>query len=343
MNMTIWKRGWLGASIVTVMLAATLWPVVCQKADAKTLIPVRYEEVIRSVFYLPSYIALGKGFFKDEGLDVSMKTSWGSDKGTAALLSGNADIVLVGPETAVYIQKGESPEKVRIFCGLTATDGSMLVSRQTIESFNWKNLKGKTILSWRVGSMPALFLEHILRTNGLDPLKDVNIISNLAAPARHGAFVSGTADFATFFEPDVSMMETNGTGHFVTSIGRQVGNVDYTVFMATQSFIDKKPEVVQAWTNAIFKAQKYALEADPQVIAEEVAQFFPKVDLALIAQSIRRYRTLSIYKANPLVEPAAIKGLQDLLIEGGLLKAQERVNYDDIVITTFAQKAMGQN
>jgi NitT/TauT family transport system substrate-binding protein len=325
------------------MLTATLLPAVWQKANAQTLIPVRYEEVIRSVFYLPSYIALSKGFFKDEGLDVSMKTSWGSDKGTAALLSGNADIVLVGPETAVYIQKGESPEKVRIFCGLTATDGSMLVSRQNIESFDWKSLKGKTILSWRVGSMPALFLEHILRANGLNPIKDVDIISNLAAPARHGAFVSGTADFATFFEPDVSTMETNGTGHFVTSIGRQVGNIDYTVFMATQSFIAKKPEVVQAWTNAIFKAQQYALEADPQVIAKEVAQFFLKVNLDLIARSIKRYRTLNIFKTNPLVESAAIEGLQNLLVEGGLLKEQERVNYEDIVITTFAQKAMGEN
>jgi len=286
---------------------------------------------------------LSKGFFKDEGLDVTMKTSWGSDKGTAALLSGNADIVLVGPETAVYIQKGESPEKVRIFCGLTATDGSMLVSRQKIESFDWKSLKGKTILSWRVGSMPALFLEHILRANGLNPNQDVNIITNLAAPARHGAFVSGTADVATFFEPDVSMMETNGTGHYVTSIGRQVGNVDYTVFMATQSFIDQKPEAVQAWTNAIFKAQKYALEADPNVIAKEVVQFFPKVNLELIAQSIQRYRTLSIFKTNPLVEPAGIEGLQNLLVEGGLLKEQERVKYDDIVITKFAKKAMGQN
>jgi NitT/TauT family transport system substrate-binding protein len=219
----------------------------------------------------------------------------------------------------------------------------MLVARNKVESFDWKSLKGKTIMSWRVGSMPALFLEHILRKNGLDPNKDVNIISNLAAPARHGAFVSGAGEFATFFEPDVETMESNGTGHYVTSIGREVGNIDYTVFMATQSFIDEKPQVVQAWTNAIYKAQKYSHEQDPKVIAKEVAQFFPKVELELIAQSIKRYRELSIFKTSPLVEPEAIEGLQNLLIEGGLMKEQERVAYEDIVITDFAQKAMEAN
>lgn len=341
--MTHWMKYGIKAVFVAVLLTGILMPVVGRDVQAKELIPVKYEEVIRSVFYLPSYVALSKGYFKNEGLDVSIKTSWGSDKGTAALLSGNADIVLVGPETAVYIQKGESPEKVRIFCGLTATDGSMLISRDKMDSFDWQSLKGKTIMSWRKGSSPALFLEHILRAQGFDINTDVTIINNIAAPARHGAFVAGKADFATFFEPDVSKMASNNTGHFVTSIGRQVGNIDYTVFMATQSFINKKPDVIQAWTNAIAKAQRYSLETDAAVIAKEVAPFFLKIKEEFIAQSIDRYRQLSILKTSPLVEPAAIDALQDLLVEGGLLKPEERANYEDIVVTRFAKKAMGQN
>ena len=335
-----WMKSGIKSFVVVFTAAMILLPGPGGFAQARELITVKYEEVIRSVFYLPSYVALSKGYFKDEGLDVSLKTSWGSDKGTAALLSGNADIVLVGPETAVYIQKGESPEKVRIFCGLTATDGSMLVSREKIDNFNWESLKGKTVMSWRKGSSPALFLEHILKAHGFNLDTDVTILGNIAAPARHGAFAAGQADFATFFEPDVSLMAANGTGHFVTSIGRQVGNIDYTVFMATQSFIEKKPEVVQAWTNAIARAQKYSLETDAAVIAREVVQFFHKVEEAFIAKSVDRYRQLSIFKTSPLVEPAGIDGLQDLLTEGGLLKPEERVRYEDIVVTDFAKKAM---
>jgi NitT/TauT family transport system substrate-binding protein len=333
---------WLAVMVAVAVSAAFLSPADCRAAEGKKLTPVRYEEVIRSVFYLPSYVAFSKGYFQEEGLDVAMKTSWGSDKGTAALLSGTAQIVLVGPETAVYIQKGESPEKVRIFCGLTATDGSFLVARNKPENFQWTDLKGKTVLSWRIGSMPALFLEHILRKNGMDPVKDVNILTNLAAPARHGAFAAGTGDFATFFEPDVLMLEQNGIGHFVKSIGNEVGNIDYTVFMATRSFIEKNPEIIQGWTNAIYKAQQYSLTGDPDVIAKEVSQFFPNVDLRLIAESLQRYRSLNILKTNPRVEPEAIAGLQDLMVEGGLLKEAERISFGDIVINDFADKAMGK-
>jgi NitT/TauT family transport system substrate-binding protein len=215
----------------------------------------------------------------------------------------------------------------------------MLVSRKKLDSFDWKDLKGKTILSWRIGSMPALFLERILRSNGIDPHKDVNIITNLAAPARHGAFVAGTGDFATFFEPDVAILEKNGVGHYVTSIGKAVGDVDYTVFMATRSYIAKNPNVVQGWTNAIYKAQKYSFEADPAVIAKEIAPFFPQVDSEIIARSVIRYRSPGLLKRNPLVEPGPISVLQDLQVEGGILKG-ERVAFEEIVDTEFAKKAM---
>jgi NitT/TauT family transport system substrate-binding protein len=309
-------------------------------APTKPLIKVRYDEVIRSIFYLPSYVALAKGFFKDEGLDVSMKTAWGSDKGMAALLSGTADIALVGPETAVYIQNGESPEKVKIFAGLTASDGSMLIARHKIDHFDWKMLKGKTVMSWRIGSSPDLFLKHILRAHGLDPAKDVNVITNLAATARHGAFVAGTGDFATFFEPDVSEMEKAGKAYYVTSIGKAVGNIDYTVFIATDSYIKKNPAAVQAWTNAIYKAEKYSMTADPNEIARAVAPFFPNVGQDLLASSVKRYRELGLIKTNPLTTPEAIKGLQDLLIEGGLLKNTQRVKYTDVVAPEFAKKAI---
>jgi NitT/TauT family transport system substrate-binding protein len=308
-------------------------------AQAKPLTPVRYEEVIRSIFYLPSYLALTEGYFKQEGLDVSMKTSWGSDKGTAALLSGSADIALIGPETSVYIKNGESPEKVKIFAGLTASDGSMLISRKKIDNFDWKMLKGKTVISWRVGSSPDLFLRRILKNEGIDP-KEVNQVTTLAAPARRGAFVAGNGDFGTFFEPDVSEMEKAGQAFYVTSIGRAVGNIDYTVFVATDSFIKKNPAVVQAWTNAIYRAQKYAMTGDPKAIAKSVSTFFTGVELDMLASSVVRYRELGMFKTDPLTRPEAIKGLQDLLIEGGLLKESERVKYEDVVETKFAREAM---
>src|SRR5437868_14792680 len=76
--------------LVPVLLAASLMAaaIPASAQPAKPLVKVRYEEVIRSVLYVPMYVALNQGYFKDAGLDVGMKTSQGTDKGMAALLSG---------------------------------------------------------------------------------------------------------------------------------------------------------------------------------------------------------------------------------------------------------------
>src|SRR5262245_30164545 len=118
------------------------------------MVKVRYNEVVRSILYGPAYVALSKGYFKDAGLDVTMTTAFGGDKSTAALLSNTADIALIGPETAIYVLNSDSSTKIRIFCGLTTTDGFMLMGREKADKFDWKTLKGKEILGFRPGSTP---------------------------------------------------------------------------------------------------------------------------------------------------------------------------------------------
>lgn len=136
--------------------------------------------MVHSVFYAPQYVASTKGFFKDAGLDVEIKTAWGSDKGAAAVLSGNADIALAGPEPSIYVfnQKGEN--RLKIFAQLTATDGSFLLSRQKVSSFAWDQVKGKTIVGGRPGGMPEMVLEYTLKRKGITPQKDVTIIKTFS-------------------------------------------------------------------------------------------------------------------------------------------------------------------
>src|ERR1041384_2092317 len=142
-------------------------------AQGKPPTKVRYNEVVRSVLYAPSYVAMSKGYFKEAGLDIAMTTAFGGDKSPAALLSNTADIALIGPETAIYVLNSDSTTKIRIFCGLTTTDGFMLMGREKVDKFDWNMLKGKEILGFRPGSTPLLFLEEALRMNGIDPHKEI--------------------------------------------------------------------------------------------------------------------------------------------------------------------------
>lgn len=310
-------------------------------AGAQGVQKIKFMEVIHSLFYSPLYIASGKGFFKEEGLDFDFIAAQGSDKATAALLSGAADIVLAGPETAIYIANGQSPTKIKIFAGLTATDGTFIMSKEKMEKFDWSMLKGKTVLGWRKGSSPALYLEEILRKHGLDPEKDVNIVTNTAIPARVGAFMAGTADFGTFFEPDISAIEKAGKGYAIRNVGNDLGQIDYTVFLTRDDYIASNPKVVQGFTNAIAKAEAWVQTADPAEAAKVLAPYFPGVDADVLARAVVRHREANIWKKTPMVTPEAMTALQNLLVASAILKPEQKVAYDRIVAPQFAKAVPG--
>ena len=284
------------------------------RAQSKPPIKIRYSEVVRSILYAPAYVAITQGFFKDAGLDVTLSTAQGGDKSAALILSGGADIALIGPETSIYVQNSDSPTKLPIFCALTAADGFMLVGRDKVDKFDWGMLKGKEILGFRPGSTPILFFEAAMRKNGIDPLKDVKLNNNVAIPARVGSWLAGQNQYAIFIEPDASQLEMDGKAHYLASIGETVGNADYTTFMATDKYIKENPAIIQTWTDAIYRAQKWTAEKPTEEVAKAIAPFFQGVNPKALEAAAVRYRKLKIWKDTPKIEPAAIERFQDILV-----------------------------
>lgn len=309
-------------------------------AQSKPLAKVRYNEVVRSLLYAPAYVAITKGYFKDAGIEVELSTANGGDKSMAALLSGSADIALIGPETAIYVLNSDSSIKVRIFCGLTATDGFMLVGRNKVDKFNWSMIKGKDILGFRPGSTPLLFLEEAMRMNGVDPDTDVKLFNNIAVPARVGAWLSGQGQYAIFIEPDASQLELDHKAYFLASIGATVGPADYTTFMATDKYINDNPTVLQNWTDAIYRAQKWTATASAGEIAGAIGGFFLGVTPQALTAAAERYQKLKIWKTSPVIEQQPIARFQDILVHGHVLDANKRVKFSDLVRTQFAGKAI---
>jgi NitT/TauT family transport system substrate-binding protein len=308
-------------------------------AQSKPRVKVRYNEVVRSIFFGPAYVAITKGYFDEVGIDVTITTAQGGDKSLAALLANIADIALIGPETAIYVQNSESPTKLRIFCGLTATDGYMLFGREKVDKFDWSMLKGKEILGFRPGSTPLLFLEAALRQNGIDPQRDVKLVNNVAIPARLGSWLAGQNQYAIFQEPEATQLEMEGKAHFLVSIGETVGFADYTSFIATDKYLRENVEVVQNWTNAVYKSLRWTSSATSAEFAKAVEQFFPGVSPQALSAGADRYRKLKIWKTSPMIEPQAIEKFQDILVQGHVLESRKRVKYEDVVAPEFASKA----
>ncbi|HEY9459836.1 MAG TPA: ABC transporter substrate-binding protein [Paralcaligenes sp.] len=324
------------ASAVLLLTAATAG------AQAQTLTKVRYQETVRSLQFTTAYVAMARGYFKDAGLDLDMKTAQGTDKAMAALLSGSADIALLGPEAVIYVANSESPAKPKIISGLVATDGFLLVERNTDKSpqkFDWNDLKGKTVMAYRPGSTPDVYLGSLLRKHHLAVGTDLKIVNNIGPAARMGAWLTGKADYAIFLEPEASTIERQGKGKIVTSIGNEVGLVDYTVFAAMPDYIASHPKVIKGWVTAIARAMKDVATDQPAVIAKDLVSYFPGLSQAELVQSIERYRKYGVWKKTPQVAESAINTLQDMLIASKTLKGTEHVPYARVVAPELAEYA----
>ncbi|WP_338666385.1 ABC transporter substrate-binding protein [Paraclostridium sordellii] len=134
---------------------------------SKNLTKLTVAEVTHSVFYAPQYVAITQGFFEEEGIELGLINTQGADKTMAALLSGEADIGLMGPEASIYVyNKGNSNYAVN-FAQLTQKDGSFLVARENTDNFSFEDLKGKEVLGGRKGGVPEMTLEYVMKKNGL--------------------------------------------------------------------------------------------------------------------------------------------------------------------------------
>jgi NitT/TauT family transport system substrate-binding protein len=309
------------------------------RAQSRAPVKVRYNEVVRSMLYVPTYVAMTNGYFKDAGLDITLSTAQGGDKSVAALLSNSADIALIGPESAIYVQNSDSPTKIPIFCGLTSTDGFMLMGREKVDKFDWKSVKGKEFLGFRPGSTPLLFLEAALRQNGIDPLKDVKLNNNVAIPARVGSWLAGQNQYGIFVEPDPSQLELDGKAHFLASIGETVGPADYTTFMATDKYIKENPAVIQSFTDVIYRAQKWTASQSAAEIVKAIEPFFPGVNPKAMLNAAERYKRLKIWKSTPKIDAKAMDKFQDILVQGNVLENGKRVKFETLVLSEFANKA----
>lgn len=323
---------------LTVCLLGAILFTGCTKAENSALTPLVLSEVVHSVFYAPQYAAMELGYFAEEGIELTVEIGGGADKCMTALLSGGADVILCGTEAGIYVQAEGAEDVPQVIAQLTQRAGNFLVSREAASDFSWDDVRRRTIIGGRVGGMPEMILEYILNQHGIQVGTDVTVLTNIETSATAAAFTSGTGDYTTEFEPNATTLEKEGAGYVVASLGTDSGYVPYTVYFASSSAVEEEPELLQAFTDAIYRGQVWCSEHTAAEIAEVISPQFSETDLSTLTAIIERYQSQDTWTVNPMMSTDSFDLIQDILLFSGTL--EERIAYDDLVNPDFARAAM---
>lgn len=301
----------------------------------KQLKKVKVAEVTHSIFYAPQYAAHALGYFKDEGLDVDLVLTSGADKVTSAVLSGDVQIGFCGSESTIYLYNQGQKDYLVSFAGLTKKDGSFLVSRENIKNFKINDLKGKHIIGGRAGGMPAMTLEYALNKNGIKS-NETNIDTSIDFAATTGAFISGTGDFVTAFEPTASKLEKEGNGYVVASVGKLINAVPYTTYNAKKSYIENNKDVIKGFKNAIQKGLDYVKDNSSKEIAQTIKDYFPDNKVEDLTEMIQNYKDIDSWYDTTYISEEDFNNIQEIVKNAG--KLDKKAPYSKLVYTKYSKK-----
>jgi len=327
----------LGAAFVAACLGGS--PVDAQTSAPAA--PVRLAEIASQDIFLPLYGALGKGFFQREGLTVEHKVTLGPARTLAALIDGDADIALGGPDMAVLSALMAGGESIKVIAAISRFEGSFLVGREKIppDRFRWDTIKGKSLMGWRTGTYPSLFVETALRNNGIDPHRHIDYRPDVPYPARMQVWRDKQVDYAVFYLTDAARLERDGAGYPLASIGEAAGPSVYAVFLATATYIDRRPDVIQKWANAIQSALTWTASAPLDDLVATAGKYVERAAPEDLATAYGRYRKLAMWQTDPTVSGDAIAKVQTMMIASAVMPRDKRMAYETVVEPRFAENA----
>lgn len=298
---------------------------------------IRINEVTHSVFYAPLYVAINLGYMKDAGIEIELTNGGGSDASMTALLSGSADIALMGPETVVYVEAAGSTNHPVVFGQLTKKDGSFLISKNPIDNFDFAtSLAGKTAIIGRNGGMPAMTFEWISKNAGLINGTNVTFDKETAFNMMVSVFESTDAEFCTMFEPTASEFVAAGKGYYVGSVGEFSGEIPYTCFMAYPKFLSENKELATNFLKAIKKAYLYITTHSSSEVAKALKPSFDGSSEESLAVAVEKYLEIDAWSNSPAMSKDSYQRLLSVLKSAGTIS--EDVEFSKVVDNSIANE-----
>ena len=335
--MKIWKKLTVCALALTLALSTGLL-FGCNKKDYNV---IELNEVTHSIFYAPLYVAINNGYFEDEGLTVNLTNGGGSDTSMSALLTGSADIILAGPETAVYTdQEGVSNAPV-VFGQLTQCDGSFIVSKESVEDFSLEDMVGETIIGGRAGGLPAMSLQYIIEVLGEYEIgtgaDQINLRTDVAFDLTASVWENDSSvKYCTLFEPTATNIVNAVPGsEIVTNVGELSGSIPYTCFIARENYLSDHSDVAEKFLNAVKKGYNYIVSNSSLAVAQALLPSFNGNTAQELQIAVEQYIAINAWDNDMVMDSASFDTLMNVMINAGVIT--EKSVFSDVVDNSLAE------
>jgi NitT/TauT family transport system substrate-binding protein len=273
--------------------------------------------VAAAVFYAPFYVALARGAYAEEGVEVRFVSSPTPGQAAQGLFDGSVDVCWGGPMRVMETYQQRADCDLVCFAEVVTRDPFLLVGREARPSFQMADLVGMRI--GRVSEVPTpwLCLQEDLRRAGVAPA-GVDLAADRSMAENCAALRDGTLDVVQLFEPFVSRLVADGVGHVWYAAATR-GATSYTTFYCRRGLLIRRRDELRRMVRAMFRVQKWLATASDAAVAEAIADYFPHVPPPVLSAAAARYLALGIWGYDPYLRRTGYDRLRAGLVSGGLV------------------------
>ncbi|MGD9880002.1 MAG: ABC transporter substrate-binding protein [Reyranella sp.] len=278
---------------------------------------IRLQESLRAVFYAPFYVALARGAFAAEGVEIEFVSSPRPRDAALRLMDGTVDVCWGGPMRVMETYQVMPGCDIVCFAEVVTRDPFLLLGRRPNPGFVVSDLATSRLATVSEVPTPWLCLQHDLRLAGLDPdglarIADRSMADNVAA------LEAGEVDVVQVFEPFASLLEARQAGHVWYAAAHR-GPTAYTTFYARRGTIQGRRDELLRMVRAIARTEKWVARAGAAEIASAIASYFAELPTALLEAACARYKDLEIWSQTPVHPRDGYERLRAGLVSGGFV------------------------
>ncbi len=295
--------------------------------------PIILYENMRTVVYVPFYLAIERGDWAAVGIDVSVQTSPNTPETAQGLIDGRADVSWGGPMRVMLHHDGDRDCPLVCFAQVVARDPSILVGRKPNDRFRFEDLTGQRMGAIAEVPTPWMTLQDDIRRAGVD-LDAILWTKDQTMAANAAALEAGALDVIQIFEPHADALVQSGHGHIWHRCAVR-GDSCWTSFYTTRAFTQAQPETCRALVQGIERALAVLHDDDPVDVAEAVIDYFPDLTIEALARMIDGYRASGLWARTTELPVEPFVRLKSAMISGGLIRHDPA--YDRLIVTDLPE------